>query len=209
MTVRSFSLLPFPAPRIPAISITGTLSFQRNIVELHYSVAGKIEHIFLPAPSLGPGRKDELWKMTCFELFLAMKGQPEYWEFNLSPSGDWNIYRMDAYRRLGFREEASIPRLPFTVRPEEGALHLNALIDLTPILEAGQFLEFGIAAVIQTKDRNETYWALSHPAPEPDFHLRKSFNFEMEGQTRLAPQSAGMIETRHAGSAQSTHDSNP
>lgn len=190
MTDHLFSLIPFPAPNIPNISITGNICLQSNIVDLRYSLTWNLEDIDLPPTSLHPGRKDELWKMTCFELFLALKGQPQYWEFNLSPSGDWNIYRMDAYRRIGFREEASIQWLPFDVRPEEGVLHLNALIDLNPIIEAGQFLEFGITSVIQTRDGNESYWALSHPAPAPDFHWRESFMIEMAGQTRLALQSA-------------------
>lgn len=189
MTERSFSLLPFPAPNIPAISITGKISLHSNIVDLRYFLTGGIEDILLPATSINPGRKGELWKMTCFELFLAIKGEPQYWEFNLSPSGDWNIYRMDAYRRIGFREEASLRRLPFEVRREENAFHLSALIDLHSMIEAGQILEFGITAVIQTGDGKESYWALSHPSPDPDFHLRESFTIEMAEQTRLAPQS--------------------
>ncbi len=112
MTECSFSLIPFTAPNIPSISITGKISLQNNIITLHYLLAGKIEEILLPTKSMNPTRKDELWKMTCFEFFLAIKDQPQYWEFNMSPSGDWNVYHMDAYRRIGFREETSIQRLP-------------------------------------------------------------------------------------------------
>jgi len=186
----SFSLLPFPAPKIPNISLTGNISFQNHIVDLRYSLTGELEEIFLPATGLHPGRKDELWRTTCFEFFLAPKGQPRYWEINLSPSGDWNIYRMDSYRRIGFRQETSIQRLPFEVQHEEGAFHLKALIDLNPITEPAQILQLGISSVIQTRGGNETYWALSHPAPVPDFHLRESFTIEIPKETPLATQSA-------------------
>jgi hypothetical protein len=89
---------------------------RKTVLALQYSLAGKSADIFLPSPSAHPGRKDELWQTTCFEFFLAAKDQPGYWEFNLAPSGNWNVYRMDAYRGIGFREETSIQRLPFEVR---------------------------------------------------------------------------------------------
>jgi hypothetical protein len=189
MTEASFSLIPFPAPNIPQISITGEISLQDNIVNLRYSLSGKIENILLPPAAVNPSRKDELWQETCFEFFLAIKNQPQYWEFNLSPSGDWNIYHMDAYRRVGFREETSIQRLPFEVRNETGEFHLNALVDLHPMLPPVQFLEFGITAIIQNSDGNETYWALAHAAPFADFHLRESFILGLAGQTYRSQQS--------------------
>jgi len=190
MTERSFSLIPFDAPNIPKISITGKISLQNNIITLHYLLAGKIEEILLPTKTMNPTRKDELWKMTCFEFFLAIKDQPQYWEFNMSPSGDWTVYHMDAYRRIGFREETSIQQLPFGFRNEAGIFHLNMLVDLNPILEQDQFLELGITAIVQTTGGDETYWALSHPAPSADFHLRESFILELAEQAHLSQQSA-------------------
>lgn len=189
MIDRSFSLIPFPASNIPTVSVTGKISLQRNILELHNSVVGKIDDIILPTPSENSGRKDELWKSTCFEFFLAVKGHPAYWEFNMSPSGDWNVYRMDQYRRVGFREEASVQRLPFVVEQKEHAFTLDAVVDLNPILEPNHVLEFGIAAVLQTTDGNETFWALAHPATVADFHLRQSFILGLAEPVPLSSQS--------------------
>jgi len=204
MSRRSFSLIPFPASNIPAISVTGEISVQKNILHLSYSFTGNIEDVFLPPASVTPSRKDDLWKTTCFEFFLAIKDQPQYWEFNMSPSGDWNVYHMDAYRRVGFKEEISIQKLPFEVQNprvveaprtesrqyETDIIHLNAVVDLNPIVLQNQFLELGITAIIQTKDGNETYWALAHPAPFPDFHLRKGFILGLAGEAHLSQQSA-------------------
>ncbi|RPJ26905.1 MAG: DOMON-like domain-containing protein [Chloroflexi bacterium] len=189
MTKQSFSLIPFSAPDLPDVIVTGDISRQNNLLALHYSLAGKIEDVLLPSASARPSRKDELWKTTCFEFFLAVKDQPQYWEFNISPSGDWNAYYMHGYRRVGFREETSIQRLPFEVREEAGAFVLDIAVDLTPILRENQLLELGVTAVIQTRDGNETYWALAHPALQPDFHLRESFILALAGQTHPAPQS--------------------
>jgi hypothetical protein len=202
MTERSFSLIPFPAQNLPNISITGAISLQMNILHLSYSLTGNVEDVFLPPTSVTPSRKDELWKTTCFEFFLAVKDQPQYREFNLSPSGDWNVYHMDKYRRVGFREETSIQGLAFEVQKtpvtmsslaesnEVGVFQLNAMLDLNSIVPQNQLLEFGITAIIQTTNGNETYWALAHPAPFADFHLRESFILGLAGQTRLSQQSA-------------------
>jgi hypothetical protein len=189
MTEQAFSLIPFPAPAIPDITISGKIAYRDHRIVLNYRLAGNLEDIVLPASS-NPGRKDDLWKATCFELFVALKNQPQYWEFNLSPSGDWNVYRMDAYRRVGFREETSIQQLSLDVQRVDDALTLEAEIDLNSIFQRNDDLEIGITAVIQIEDGSETYWALAHPAPQADFHLRESFILPLGAQTHLSGQSA-------------------
>jgi hypothetical protein len=189
MMEQSFSLVVFPAPTIPEITITGHISRRGNLLELHFSLTGNVEDIFLPSPAEHPSRKDELWTRTCFEFFLAQKGQPQYWEFNMSPSRDWNVYRMDAYRRVGFREETSIQQIKFETRKEANAFVLNVVLDLSPILQPDDLLEMGITSIIQTKNGNETYWALTHPTPQADFHLRESFILELAAQTHPLGQS--------------------
>src|SRR5689334_5335693 len=145
-----FSLLPFSASDTPDISIIGKISLQNNILSLHYSLEGKTNDVLIPSTAPHPARRDELWNSTCFEFFLAIKDQPQYWEFNMSPSGDWNVYRMDVYRRVNFKEEVSIQDLPFEMERGAGAFHLNVLVDLNPILPFGKSLELGITAVVQT-----------------------------------------------------------
>ena len=190
MIEQSFRLIPFPAPHIPAISLAGKCSLHDNYLDLQYSLAGNIEEILLPPPSPSPSRKDELWKATCFEFFLAIKGQPGYWEFNLAPFGDWNVYRMDAYRRIGFREETAISQLHFEFKRESGGYALDVSVDLTPLIQAQQELQMAITAIIQAKDGSETYWALTHPAHYADFHLREGFILALAGQIHLSEQPA-------------------
>lgn len=189
MTEQSFSLTPFSAPNLPAVTITGRIALRKNLLSLRYSLGGNIDGVLLAPDSQNPSRKDELWKSTCFEFFLGIKDQPGYWEFNMSPSGDWNVYRMDAYRRIGFREETGILQLPFEFKKESEKYLLDVSIDLAPILRPGQELQIGIAAIIQTKDGAESYWALAHLASRPDFHLRESFILLLAAQTHPVEQS--------------------
>jgi hypothetical protein len=190
MSEQSFSLIPFPAPALPALTIMGRISFQNNLLSLHYSLAGNIDDVLLPPALLKPSRRNELWKTTCFEFFLAIKGRPQYWEFNMSSSGDWNVYRMEAYRRIGFREETSIRRIPLEIKKNATDFVLDVAVDLNPIIQREQNLEIGVTAVIQTKDGNQTFWALTHPAPQADFHLRESFVLTVAGQTHLSQESS-------------------
>ena len=189
MTEQPFSLIPFPGATSPAITIDGRISLERNLLRVGYSLAGDIAALLLPRASTNPGRRQELWKSTCFEIFLAIRDQPQYWEFNLSPSGHWNAYRMDAYRRIGFREETSIQALRLEVHVEPDAVNLRTEVDLTPLFQEDERIQLAVAAVIQTRDDDESYWALTHPAGQADFHTRESFILAPGGRTHPSPES--------------------
>ena len=152
---------------------------KKNIFSVHYTLAGELGEIVFPSPIENATRKDDLWRMTCFEFFLSVKGLPKYWEFNLSPSGDWNVYAMDAYRQVNMREETRIQQLHFNVQKKVERFLLEADIDLNQIIPEETVIEAGITSVIQTKDGKESYWALIHPHPEADFHVRNSFLLEI------------------------------
>lgn len=180
--MQTFRLIPFPANDLPQIQITGEIERIKKRLSIHYSVTGEIDSILLPALSDFPSRKHDLWKATCFEFFIAFKDQPGYWEFNLSPSGAWNVYAMDAYRQVNMREETGFPQLPFEFVNTDGGLSVDVSVDLSPILARDSILQIGITAILQTEDGNETYWALSHPGvptTQADFHLRESFAIEL------------------------------
>jgi hypothetical protein len=115
-----------------------------------------------------------LWEATCFEFFLAVPGTAGYWEFNLSPAGDWNAFRLTGYRR-GIAEEPAFTGLALDVRRRPRELTLDVELDLGNIVPADQALEVGLAAVIKLPNGTLTYWALAHPGREPDFHRRDSF----------------------------------
>jgi len=172
--LKAFKLIPYPAENIPSIEITGTVTLQDNILSIHYSLHGEKNNILLPEPSIS-SRKHDLWRTTCFEFFIAPKDQSQYWEFNMSPSGNWNVYAMDAYRQVNMREEAAFTQLPFEFRKMNAEIFLDISVDLNPILQPESILGIGITTIIQTADSNESYWALAHPGQQADFHLRDSF----------------------------------
>jgi hypothetical protein len=181
MMERRFELIPFPDASMPKIKITGRVLREGSVLTIQFTLSGTVADILFPNLNPHPGRRDGLWLATCFEFFLAFPGRPQYWEFNLSPSGNWNIYRMDAYRQVSFQEEALIQDLHLVTQRGQDCYQLETVVDLSPILAAKEEITIGVASVIQNLDGHETYWALSHPSPQADFHQRESFTLALEG----------------------------
>ncbi len=171
----SFKLTPYPALRLPNLEISGAVEQTGPRFSIRYVVTGEVQAVFMPEPAVTPARQHDLWKTTCFEFFLAPQGEPRYWEFNLSPAGHWNIYAMDAYRQVNMREEKSMTQPEFNFQKTEAGLSVVANADLSPILPQEARLDIGITAVIHTVNGHESFWALAHPGPQADFHLRESF----------------------------------
>jgi hypothetical protein len=175
MKAQNYSLQPFPGTdTLPDLEISGLLSRRADTLLIRYLLVGAIIDIELPAPSKPAARRIGLWEKTCLEFFLAQRGSPGYWEFNLSPSGDWNIYRFEVYRQ-GLYEEPAFTALPFKVRKQSDSLLLELEFDLGQLLPADRVLEAAVSAVIMTKEGQETFWALAHPGKAPDFHSREGF----------------------------------
>lgn len=135
----------------------------------------------LPVPLTGAGRADELWRHTCFEVFVVARGSGEYREFNFSPSGEWAAYAFTAYR-------AGMTVLALPRGPERrwqcaaDRLELTATLpaEALPADEGG--LRLALSAVIEEQSGTISYWALKHaarhPAGQPDFHHPESFALE-------------------------------
>jgi hypothetical protein len=179
MSGRSFSLKPFSLiPLPPTIEINGLITRQPRQLAIRYDLRGDLAAVMIPAPAARPDRRQGLWEETCFEFFLGVKGAPRYWEFNLSPAGHWNVYRFDGYRQ-GMAAEAALTSLPFNIQRRPDSLEVALELDVERIVAADQPLMVGIAAVIRLAGGGLTYWALTHPGPQPDFHRRDSFLVEL------------------------------
>jgi hypothetical protein len=175
MNDQTFKMQPFPSAKpIPDLKIAGNIARQGNQFTIHYALLGDVKEVARAAPSDTPARKHELWKDTCFEFFLGIKNSDQYWEFNLSPAGDWNVYHFDAYRQ-GMQEETAFTALPFSIQHLSDGLAIALDVELDKIVPANQAIEVGITTVIKHRDGEVSYWALTHQGTEADFHRRDSF----------------------------------
>ena len=176
MHPQRFLLKPFPGEGNPAgLTIGGSIGRRAGSLSVRSEVRGDLSKVSIPAAAAATRRRDRLWEETCLELFLGTADSEEYWEINLSPSGDWNVYRFTRYRE-GMREETDITSLPFAVRRDPEALLLTAEIGIGTIVPAGKDLAATVAVVIKTSDGGKSHWAPIHPASRPDFHRRDGFS---------------------------------
>lgn len=126
----------------------------------------------LPAVT-APTRRDELWRHSCLECFVAPSCESRYVECNFSPSGDWAVYGFADYR--GERADPADPRVIVGLRPSGAALELTAMVECAAFPWTDTDLACNLAAVLEFNDGRLEYHALSHPAEKPDFHDRRAF----------------------------------
>ena len=175
MKQSDFSLIEFPsAVSNPGLKIAGSISRQLNQLNINYVLSGDLSAVVIPPLAIIPSRQYNLWSHTCFELFLGLKDSTKYWEFNLSPTRDWNVFCFPDYRQH-IAEEIAFSSLPFTAFRQTDSWQLNLEIDLNKIITVEQDIEVGISTVIENQDQQFSYWALKHPATAADFHHRDSF----------------------------------
>ena len=187
-------LLSFdPLPELNKIHFAVEACIARQSLHLKYIYEAIPDHfpelILTPSrdhqTSPEPQRLDHLWEHTCFEAFLSSKKSDEYWELNISPFGDWNLYHFKGYRKALGRE-ARIPSLSHfksdflqtqTVRSLEVTIDLKSL----PLTSE---LSLGLTAVLEFQyPVGKTYWALKHAGQKPDFHLQESFVLKLKSKT--------------------------
>ncbi len=168
-------LVPFPSSgQGMDLCITATLLRQDTRLGLAYRMEGDLSSIIIPELAKRPRRLDNLWRETCLELYLAEPEEAPYWEFNLSPSGHWNVYRFSSYRD-DRREEASIQEFQCSSSQSDRVLTFETEMDLGWIHLATRALTVGLSAVVRSVCGTNSYWALTHPGREPDFHRRDGF----------------------------------
>jgi hypothetical protein len=155
-------------------AVNGEVGRCFNALAIRFTVTGALDELIIPAPASIPQRRTGLWEGTCLECFLAISGSPRYWECNVSPSGDWNVYRFTAYRQDG-EEETKITSLPVTVVRRPTSLAVAWTLDLADLMSTSSPLALGITTVLQHGPAGRSFWALNHGEHEPDFHRRDGF----------------------------------
>ena len=173
--MNEFKLVPFPTQDLlPNIELSGRIDRQNEMLSIEYQLQGDLNAIAIDLPTAIPSRKFELWTDTCFEFFIGILGNSDYWEFNLSPSGDWNVFHLDNYRQ-GLQNELEFTSLPFTIDRQASSLLLTLTFNLSEIISVERAVEISVTAVIKSHPNEISYWALTHSGTTADFHQRNSF----------------------------------
>ena len=177
----SFFLQPHPQTSCAAVQqIKATLGLESSgMLTVNYILNGALDRLrILDETETGT---DDLWKHTCFELFLGATNDAEYYEFNFSPSGLWSLYAFRKYRE-GTRIKAEEFEPKINVQRDGDDLQLSAMLPLLdlPEFQSGVQLTLGVAAVVEERGGVLSYWALKHPPGEPDFHKPDNFAVQID-----------------------------
>ena len=178
-------LHPHPQGPSPDVVITASLVWrQTGVWTLTYLLLPAVEsaeaaldgQIIVPCRSVDASgnRCDRLWEHTCFEAFFARPDSPAYWELNVAPTGDWNLYGFSGYRQGGEPEPNAVAP---SVSLQRVARGLRCTIELDPngFWPSSLVPEIALTTVVEQRDGALSYWALSHPGKQADFHDRRSF----------------------------------
>lgn len=141
---------------------------------VRYMIHAPLDDLAIPGPS-EPARTDDLWKTTCFELFLRDPDEAGYVEFNFAPSGQWAAYRFSSYRGGG-------SSLPMSTPPSIELSAASELLDAEVVIETAglEGSQLSLTAVVEERDGTKSYWALNHPPNgPPDFHHPACFTLEL------------------------------
>ncbi|PEQ11202.1 hypothetical protein B2G71_18100 [Novosphingobium sp. PC22D] len=160
------SLHHHPAfPPRSVTSVSARITPEAEWIRLRWRIDGARD-LVVPAFA-GKGRADNLWRTTCFELFLRAPGASAYVEVNLSPSERWAIYDFSGYRE-GMAERAS-PREPTcAMRKGEAMAIFDAAVPAAALPPLPW--ECQMTAVIEETGGIKSFWALGRADDKPDFH---------------------------------------
>ena len=174
------ALMPHPDAAAPDIRIEAEAErTSDDRLALRYRVAGAVAELLLPPPA-PPQRAHGLWQHSCFEAFVRPSADAGYCELNLAPSGQWAAYRFSDYRAgMTVAEEVPPPHIEMLAASERVELAATVELQRTFGLLAGLAWHVGLSAVIEERSGRKSYWALTHPPGEPDFHHEHCFALEL------------------------------
>lgn len=174
------TLVPFDPACSPDLLVSAEVIWRKDgVLELSYGLRskadGSLSDVLLQPSAQTPQRQDQLWTHCCFEAFLTLPDQQNYWELNISPAGDWNLYSLENYRQ-GQKAEASVQSPRVNVQRSPLACQCDVQLDLRPwwpdVFKAPLL---GLAVVLERSDASLSYWATRHHQEVADFHDRRSF----------------------------------
>ena len=142
---------------------------------LTYELRGSLDKLLIP-PAGPSARADRLWQHSCFEIFIRPGDGEEYWEFNFAPSQEWAAYRLSGYRKGMIPAPQPVPPIIEISSTED---RLEVRVRLESGVSAELPWKVGLSAVVEDRAGVRSFWALAHPAGEPDFHSPDCFALEL------------------------------
>ena len=189
----NLGLVPFPDHQAAELQKLYQIKAQTHLeptaLSVQFLLLGQLHFVETPFPVLQPQFRDELWKNTCFEVFVGHEGRPGYLEVNASPSGDWASYIFKSYRQREESPQLHDRQFKVAISSEfitHNEMTLDIKIPRTLLDEAIPHfnvagLRLGLSTVLEDRRHHLSYWALQHHSAAPDFHRSECFAHAIVG----------------------------
>lgn len=76
-------------------------------------------------------------------------------------------------------KETAIAAIASASSQEDSAFVLRCALSLANIVLPANILEVGVSCVLEHNNGEKSYWALSHPGKQPDFHHPDGFGLKL------------------------------
>lgn len=134
--------------------------------KLSAKIFGDVSRVDFPKISNSAARKNELWNIGCFEIFVGGKDNA-YTEYNLGFDQNWEVFSFSDYRSGQIRPQIENP--PKIICEIEDGIFTQVAEFYEDIIGGNLF---SITAVVKLSDGNFLYFADKHCGQKPDFHLK-------------------------------------
>jgi hypothetical protein len=173
-----FTLIPYTSRSCDPFTVTCELNQNEQTFFISYLIDGNLSSLDLDDPTPSKQRILKLWEKSCFELFLK-NSRDEYLEFNFSPHFEWNCFY---FKKKGDPLEEwknmKRPETDILLSLEKFFLVAEIKKKYLPQNFMTKEMSAGISTVLKMKNKELTYWALSHEDLKPNFHHFDSFKYK-------------------------------
>ncbi len=154
-----------PLPHTSDFDVTAEITARGSGSLLRIKLMGDISEV-----SLSGSDHDELWRDTCFELFVRDKHCDGYEEINCSPDGRFSRTYLSSYRKAHSAGD-------FQIQPEIICKYHEDFCEYEINLFGIDIVQREIAVAVITADEDgvRRFWGVSHKGELPDFHHDDNF----------------------------------
>ncbi len=152
------------------LDIESIFIIKEKRVKISFFIKGLLAEYVFPLKS-EKKRANELWKATCFELFLANSTKEAYYELNFSSSLAWNFYYLSGYR-AEVKELQNISNPKIEVYKSDNKFKIVLEMEVENLKE---FDSYNVACIVLNKKNERIFWSVHHHLNRPDFHNKNNF----------------------------------
>lgn len=154
-----------PLPHTSDFTVSAELNANNNSSLLKITLTGDISEV-----SLSESDHEELWRHTCFELFIRDRHGEGYEEINCSPGGRFSRTYLSSYRNVHSVRE-------FHTAPDIICSRQGDSCEYAICFAGIDIVQGEIAVAVITADDRGTrrFWGMNHRGDIPDFHHDDNF----------------------------------